>query len=326
MYTCDDNYVWLMGISMISLFENNKGIDEINIYLMGDGISSSSKEKLSVIVEQYGRTINVIDVPKLIIPDTLYSQRWPMSAYTRLFSGEMLPKKLGKVLYLDCDTLITNDISELWNLDISEFTIYGIKDCIGKAYKENIGLNGKDVYINAGVLLLNLDKLRAVNITRCIDGFLKKYKNVINYSDQDVLNGVFSGQIGTLNPRYNCMTLLYAHEYEEIKILRHPTNYYEKKEIESAKLDPAIVHFTTFLLSIRPWYKDSHHPYAKQFEKYKAESPWDDREFSVMLFNSFENRIMFFLQKIPKMLSLHTIGFLHSYIQPYWIRVKARMF
>lgn len=35
MYTCDDNYVWLMGISTISLFENNKTIEDLQVYLWG---------------------------------------------------------------------------------------------------------------------------------------------------------------------------------------------------------------------------------------------------------------------------------------------------
>lgn len=43
MYTCDNNYVWLMGISVISLFENNKHVKELKVYLLGEKISKENK-------------------------------------------------------------------------------------------------------------------------------------------------------------------------------------------------------------------------------------------------------------------------------------------
>ena len=68
MYTCDNNYVWLMGISTISLFENNKGIEELKVYLLGENISDENREELKKIGEEYGRDVEVIDVPELNIP------------------------------------------------------------------------------------------------------------------------------------------------------------------------------------------------------------------------------------------------------------------
>ena len=43
LYTCDDNYVWLMGISVISLFENNQNINEITVYLLGEKVKDKNK-------------------------------------------------------------------------------------------------------------------------------------------------------------------------------------------------------------------------------------------------------------------------------------------
>ncbi len=324
MYTCDNNYVLIMGISMISLFENNKIVDEINIHLLGDEISSDNKKILESIAKQYGRTFDYMNVPNLNIPDTLYNQRWPKSAYTRLFSSELLPKKIKKILYLDCDTIITRDISELWNIDITEFTIYGIKDCIGKVYKENIGLNANSIYINAGVLLINIDKLRKVSVSELIDEFLKKYGKLMNYSDQDVLNGIFNGKIGILNPKYDVMTLLYAYKYNEIKIIRRPTNYYTKKEINEAIKEPVIIHFTTCMLNVRPWYKGSQHPFAYEFINYKQMSPWANRQEKEVKFDSIQEKIMCKILKTPKIISLPIIGIMHTIIKPYLIRIRAK--
>ena len=75
LYTCDDNYVWLMGISTISLFENNKTIEDLQVYLLGDNISQENKDKLKKIGDQYGRKIQVIEIPPLTIPTALISAR-----------------------------------------------------------------------------------------------------------------------------------------------------------------------------------------------------------------------------------------------------------
>ena len=49
LYTCDDNYVWLMGISVISLFENNQNINEITVYLLGEKVKDKNKQILCAI-------------------------------------------------------------------------------------------------------------------------------------------------------------------------------------------------------------------------------------------------------------------------------------
>ena len=62
MYTCDNNYVWLMGISTISLFENNKGIKDLKVYLLGENISEDNKKELKAIGKKYGREVKVIEL------------------------------------------------------------------------------------------------------------------------------------------------------------------------------------------------------------------------------------------------------------------------
>lgn len=121
MYTCDNNYVWLMGISTISLFENNQGIKELKVYLLGENISEENKNELKTIGEKYGREVEIIDVPKLNIPPSLVSARWPLSAFTRLFSGVILPADVERILYLDCDTIISGNLSELDNVDFKDY-------------------------------------------------------------------------------------------------------------------------------------------------------------------------------------------------------------
>ena len=75
LYTCDNNYVWLLGISAISMFENNRELQNLNVYLLGENISNENKQILTKIGEKYNRQITIIEVPKIDIPEALVSAR-----------------------------------------------------------------------------------------------------------------------------------------------------------------------------------------------------------------------------------------------------------
>ena len=322
MYTCDNNYVWLMGISTISLFENNKHIKCLNVYLLGENISVNNREKLKKIGEKYNRNIIIIDVPKLNIPNSLISTRWPLSAFTRLYCSQLLPANVKKILYLDCDTIILGDIEELEYVDFNGEIVKGVKDCISGVYKKNIGLEEEDIYINAGVVLFDINALKNININIEIDKYMNKYVKLINYADQDILNGILKGKIGTISPQYNVMTIDTVHNYDEVVKLRRPTNFYSKLEFDYAKSNPRIIHYTTNMLVVRPWFLNTTHPYAAEFEKYKNISVWKGIKYKKMIFSTKESKIIAFIMKFPKNVAYNILGITHSCLKPMYIRMR----
>lgn len=326
LYTCDNNYVWLMGISMISLFKNNETLKDIHVYLLGTDISHDNKKLLKSIAKDYKRECTIIDMPEVDIPKKLISTRWPRSAFNRLYAAKILPCNVKKILYLDCDIIVLNSLKYIETTKLDEYPIYGVKDCISKGYKKNIGLRPESPYINGGVLLLNIEKLRNIDISKKMDNFLKKYEKCIHYADQDILNGTFKDEIGVLPPEYDVMTLEYMYTYKEIKLMRKPSNYYTEREINNAVNNPCIVHFTTNLLNIRPWYKNSNHPKAKDFIKYLKISPWADKELEEMRINTKnkKNAVFKILNKFPKKIELRLLGFIHSNIYPKYIKIKSK--
>lgn len=324
LYTCDDNYVWLMGISMLSLFENNKTADRICVYVSGEYISETNRGKLKGIAHRYGRECTIIDMPELDIPETLCTMRWPKSAFARLYSPSFLPEGVSKILYIDCDTMIRDTLEGLWNVNTNEYPVYGKKDCIGANYRKNIGIDGSGLYINAGVLLLNLTELRKLDIPALIDDFLSGYGRFIHYADQDILNGMFKGRFGVLPPEYNVMTLEFMYSYDQLGILRKPVNYYPRDEIEKAAEHPCIVHFTTCMLNTRPWFKGSPHPLANEFIYYKGISPWEAHELheaSVCI--SFKCRLLKLLRRFPQKMELAVLGMVHADLYPKAVYLKA---
>lgn len=324
IYTCDNNFVWIMGISMISLFENNKEIQDIHVYLLGDGISSENKDILESIAKQYNRVFTLIDVPDLNIPEKLSSSRWPKSAFTRMFAGNLMPTDIEKVIYLDCDTIINGSIEELNGCFSEDNAVSGVKDCVSRPYKNKIGIVENGSYINAGVLLLNLTKLRKLDISAMIASFIEKYESAISYADQDILNGIFQGVFGIVPPQYDLMTLVSEYTYDELRQLRHPDNYYTELEIRESKENPRIIHYTTCMLNIRPWCQGSKHTYAHLFDTYQRMSPWAEREKSIANFTSKEYKVIKLIQKLPPFLANRVLGLIHAYLRPYYIMFMAK--
>ncbi|WP_333646077.1 glycosyltransferase family 8 protein [Lacrimispora sp.] len=323
LYTCDNNYIWIMGISLISLYENNRDIEVLSVFLLGDNISEENKKVLHNIAYSYQRETFIIDVPKLEIPEALVSKRWPISAFTRLFSADLLPNSIDKVLYLDCDTIVNSSLYQLQDIDMGLNCFYGVKDCIGYAYKKNIGIPGDSTYFNAGVLLINLDKLRDINISKYLETYLNKYTHFITYADQDLLNGAFNGLIGILNAEYDVMTITATNCYEELLTLRRPTNYYTKSELDYAIKNPKIIHYTTNMLVIRPWYNNTNHPFALNFKRYLEISPWKDKKLQDYNFKTKEAKIIKIINLLPESFAIQVLGLIHSELKPRFTKVKA---
>ena len=323
-YNCDNNYVWLMGISVISLFENHKHLPEVTVYLLGKDISEENREKLAEIAQKYNRSIHIIEIQKLDLPQSLLQNRWPISAFARLYAGSMLPEGIERVVYIDCDTIINGDISELERLDMGGHIICGVKECVGRYYRKNIGLSDSSNYINAGILLIQLDKLREIDVALSIRQFVEEYEQYIHYADQDILNGAFGERIGILPKKYNVMTLDVAHTYDEILMLRRPVGFYSREDIQEAAAHPLIIHYTTNLRIVRPWFRKADHPLKAPFQKYLKLSPWADRQLQDMVFAAKESRIIELVEKLPKWISYRMLGFMHGCLKPLSVSLKAK--
>jgi lipopolysaccharide biosynthesis glycosyltransferase len=127
---------------------------------------------------------------------------------------DLLPE-VPQVLYLDCDLLVTADLAELY-LTLLEGCPYAAVPDIGIPYigheleslfKDLPKLTRlDDAYHNSGVLLLNLDKLRELEVSALVGRALDKIE--ARFGDQSLLNGVFHGQWKILPRRWNRQILL----------------------------------------------------------------------------------------------------------------------
>lgn len=302
LFQSDNNYAPYMGVAIFSLLENNKSADRIVIYVIDDGIDSNNIDKLNRTVSAYGREIKYISAEELLCDEKCKDAfsyagfRKNKHSYLKLFVGDYLTNLHGKMLYVDCDTVIEGDLNPLFSFDLNGNTIGMVRDSLMGESRTSIGINANDEYFNSGVILFDLDTWRNRD---CFRRIIDHLRNVRTYGtvDQDVLNVVLKNEICTLPITYNLQSIhMVATVNQFFKVCQHKEPFYTKQEIEEAMNKPTIVHFLRFL-GEHPWNLDTLHPDKVFFDKYAYESEWKD--------DSRKRETFSFAQKIERQIYLH---------------------
>ena len=200
-FGCNRKWYKYLVVEIYSLLRHNNSVSKI--YVLCEDSSIDDVDYLSVVKKKYDVDIVVMNVVDSISKyfhnkynsNTMYTD----FAYAKLLISELLDE--DKVLYLDSDIIIRNDISSLWKTDINNVYAAGILDNGGHlpGHREMLGIKGK--YINTGVILLNCKRIRD-------DGLTEQFFNIINsrsleYPDQDAFNMVCCDKMLYLPSMYN---------------------------------------------------------------------------------------------------------------------------
>lgn len=276
VYITDDNYVIHCGISILSLLENNKGIDDICIYILNNGISDENQKRLSDVCERYGRRLYFIDASD-------YSERVGFEFNTtgfnsivlaRLFLAEFLPDEIKKIVYLDCDIIVSGDVSGLHEYDLSGKYIAAVPELyMPERNKRELGMQKGETYFNAGMLLINLEMWRREKLARKFMEFYRLREGMLPYNDQDIINYCCKGYVLPLPQKYNMSPNLPFFPRWFMVRLQPGYKTSTVKEYRDMIDNPCIVHY---LGDERPWINGNKNYYRGLYEKYKSMTVWAD--------------------------------------------------
>ena len=319
VYASDDTFAWILGVSLVSLYENSRDMKEINVYILDGGIKEENRSKLEEISHNYGRSLPIWIESKDISQELsmkVTMDRGSMSQYARLFLSDSLPTDLSRVLYLDCDTIFLQSVRELWNLELHGKTIGALMDAFSKYYRANIDLGPEDVMFNSGVMLVDLKKWKEMNVEERLMEFIRMKKGKIQQGDQGALNAILSHDTYCFEPRFNSVTIFYDFSYKEMLVYRKPPVFYSEQQVKEAVENPAIVHFTTSFLSRRPWVKGCEHRYVGEWMRYKELSPWKEREPQEDSRSKWKQSGIRTFEKIPRKQAIRVAGLAQAYGRP----------
>ena len=270
----DNKYAPYLYTTMVSILENQYKNTYYSFYiLVPSNFSKIYENDILKLNDKYKCYIRFIYIKKIFENLIMKIKHITFPTYYRLLISDVLPKEIDKCIYLDIDLCIIKDLSKLFNIDIKENYIAGVLSPKYYLYKEKhckrLNLSSMNQYINAGMLLMNLKKIRKDNMTQ---KFIKLIEKNFSSQDQDILNVACYGKILTLKPKYNSQI---------VRLIEKNNTYlkdlYERKDINQAKFSPYIIHFSD---KKKPW--NSVGIYLEKF--------WLDIAKKTPYFNSFITR------------------------------------
>lgn len=320
VYASDDKFAEILGVSLVSLYENSKDMDDIVVYVLDSGIKDENRQKIESVSKKYGRSkivwLPAKDISK-VLSMKVHTDRGSLSQYARLFVSSNLSENIERVLYLDCDIVVVKSIKELWSLDLHGKTIAALLDAFSTAYRANIDLKPNDIMFNSGVMLIDLKRWKKQKVEERLLEFIESKNGKIQQGDQGALNAVLSHDTYCFEPRFNSVTIYHDFNYEEMMIYRKPAKgFYGRDEISLAVKDPSIIHFTTSFLSKRPWIIGCQHRYAYMWLKYKALSPWRSAPLWEDNDGLAKHFMIALLKMIPRGVMIRICGVAQAYGRP----------
>lgn len=278
LYQFNEKYAPYAGVSITSLLQNNQHFESIRIFILGEELSKESYHRFEELAVQFGREIKFVDTDEQIAKMKeleMPAYRGSYAANLRLFLPYLVDASVEKLLYLDADTVIAGKLDELLMDAEGDFPLFMALDSLGMKHKEEIGLGEDDFYYNSGVILFDLEQWKKEKLSERIIEHVKTVRNNYPAPDQDLLNVVCKGQIGTLHPRYNFQPVHVAFSIKSYCNTYSSVSYYTKEDLDDAKQNPCIYHFFRFLGEF-PWDLGNSHPDQVFFDEYLMKSPWKD--------------------------------------------------
>lgn len=213
LVTIDDNYLDPLLVMLYSLFISDVE-EEFSVYLLYNNITDNNIEIIRRQVERKGNKFYPIKIDSSKLKEAPTTNRYPLEMYYRLLAIEFLPDNLDRILYLDPDMIIRGNLNELYNMDMNDAFFAAATHVESKAINKinQLRLNTEEgfSYINTGVLLMNLDRLRKEQNIQDVFNYIEKNKNVLFLPDQDVIYGLYGNRIIIIDSYiYNMTEKLY---------------------------------------------------------------------------------------------------------------------
>lgn len=257
-FSIDNNYAPFLSVALSSAIQNSDPNRRYKAIVLHQELSEEHQRRLQALAtEHFQIEFCPMETSLSCITDRMSNRLrcdyFTLTIYFRLFIPAMFPQ-YDKAIYIDSDIVVTGDLAELYETDIAD-NYFGacVETSVGdvpeltRYMKEAVGVEHSR-YINSGVLLMNLKKLREVKLEEHFLNLLNTYHFDSVAPDQDYLNALCYGKIHYLPQSWNA------------------TPNENRPLIKDAKL----IHYNLFS---KPWCYD-HVQYEDEFWHYAQDSDY----------------------------------------------------
>ncbi len=271
--SCDDNYAKHAGVVIASILFNADKNDKLSIYILDGGISQEAKQKIFELKKIKDSSINFIDIDENLFDEYKKVKTHfyiTLPTYYRLKLPSLLPN-VDRIIYFDCDFVVCTSLYELFNKEIGSNIIAGVHDTNRKRVKQN------PTYINAGMILFDLRRMREENIEDAFLKYTKENSETITMGDQEIINEVLKGKIRIIEDEWNVQS----------------SNFLNRS---SYTKHPKAIHILA-----KPWIYATASVHKKEYFKYLQLTPWalSEEEYKHWTTDNERASILAYLKRRP---------------------------
>jgi len=235
----DRNYLQHTTVTLCSVLTHLAPACELEIFLLSGNLEESDLAPVRELAPIHPFRLRLVK-PDLSVFQNLPDLKGTRMTYLRLLIPELFPE-LDSAVYLDSDIIAEGDISPLWEIVPRNFSLGAVAENqklpFIQARKAALGIAPDRKYFNAGVLWLNLKKLREIHFAEKMQNYVRENPEKIVFHDQDILNAVLKDDWFSLPRCWNCLT--------------DPQNF-DDAEYRATLTEPVrILHYAGYLMA--PW-------------------------------------------------------------------------
>lgn len=214
-FTIDDGYAPFLAVALNSAIKNANPQRCYKAIVLYQDLNATNIAKLKALeTDNFKIELTPMKANFEALDDRMSNRLrcdyFTLTIYFRLFIPTMFPQ-YDKGIYIDSDVVLTSDVANLYDIEIGENLIGACCDLSIAdtpplvAYTENaVGVKSGE-YINSGVLLMNLKKMRECNLEGHFLELLNTYHFDSIAPDQDYLNAMCNGKIYYLDASWDAM-------------------------------------------------------------------------------------------------------------------------
>lgn len=227
----NNQFVWPAIVTLQSFFETNHVSSTIHIFFFDLTESNAYLIKTMKFANQAGKDFHFYPLDSDALQGARPASRtWPKEVFLRLLAIERLDKSVERAFFFDADLVVRGDLSNVYKAEFKGTMMRAGEDVFVNSdflHKEKIGLSRDTGYVNAGFLVLNVQKLRHEVKTSEWVPLVKNSMGRLQYNDQDVLNILLENRIEVIDHRYfnlimdglRCSNEEYVHFSEVSRVL-----------------------------------------------------------------------------------------------------------
>jgi lipopolysaccharide biosynthesis glycosyltransferase len=257
VFACDPGYAMPLATTLLSVAQANRRSWPLRIYILACGFSSNTKAKIADSLPKGSCLIEWVSVDVTAFSGFSTIRHISSATYARFLMTNSLPEEISKVLYLDADILVLDDLGSLCETDLGGAVLGAVVDERVTTHIKmgNTSLGGLPLpyvpdYFNAGVLLIDLVKWRTERISEKAIEYLELYPHSA-FSDQDALNFACDGKWKRVPSRWN---------YYQIDLKKSLSDLSDTQR-------PGIIHFQGWS---KPWDPGSLNINARFYDSFRS--------------------------------------------------------